>query len=91
MSARLRLSSRKLDTADAEPESTAEVPTGERQELLTVEDIAAKLQVPPSWVYSHANHLGALRLGKYVRFEWNTVLKQLRDGQSSQKGGRRAA
>jgi hypothetical protein len=31
--------------------------------LLTVEELAARLRVQPSWVYTHADELGAFRLG----------------------------
>ena len=42
--------------------------------LLTVEDVAALLQVPPSWVYARTRQRGLeklpfVRIGKYVRFE----------------------
>jgi predicted DNA-binding transcriptional regulator AlpA len=42
-------------------------------ELLTVTQLAAQLQVKPSWVYERTRKGGAdsiphLRLGKYVRF-----------------------
>jgi hypothetical protein len=46
-------------------------------ELLKVEDIAARLRVKVSWVYSHAEELGAFRLGKYLRFSWDRVLERL--------------
>jgi excisionase family DNA binding protein len=47
------------------------------QELLTVEDLATLLRVPRSWVYSHSGDLGAYRLGKYLRFEWERVRERL--------------
>ena len=47
------------------------------QDLLTVEDLATKLRVPPSWVYSHSKDLGAYKLGKYLRFSWARVLGRL--------------
>jgi hypothetical protein len=46
-------------------------------ELLTVSEIARRLRVAPSWVYSHADLLGAFRLGKYLRFDWVRVLEKL--------------
>jgi hypothetical protein len=45
--------------------------------LLKVDDLAARLQVPRSWVYSHAADLGAYRLGKYLRFDWERVRERL--------------
>lgn len=47
-------------------------------ELLTVEEIAARLKVPRSWVYARTRQRGAaqlpyVKLGKYVRFEPEAV------------------
>jgi len=46
--------------------------------LLSVNDLAAKLNLPVSWVYSRTRETGPgsiprVRLGKYVRFEWERV------------------
>ena len=50
--------------------------------LLTVGEVAQRLRVKSSWVYNHAEDLGAYRLGKYVRFRWERVLERLeRDSQ----------
>jgi hypothetical protein len=46
-------------------------------EILTVPELAERLRVGTSWVYSHADILGAYRLGKYVRFSWKRVLGRL--------------
>jgi excisionase family DNA binding protein len=48
-------------------------------QLLTVAEIAALLQVPVSWVYGHlrkraTDRLPAYRLGKYWRFRAEEVL-----------------
>jgi hypothetical protein len=45
--------------------------------LLTVEEVAIRLRVKRSWIYGHAEALGALRLGKYLRFSWPIVLERL--------------
>lgn len=45
--------------------------------ILTVSEVAERLQLPPSWVYSHADALGAYRLGKYLRFSWQRLLERL--------------
>jgi len=45
--------------------------------LLTVEELAARLQVKRSWVYTHADDLGGYRLGKYLRFSWARVIERL--------------
>ena len=50
-------------------------------EILTVPEIALRLRVKASWVYMHADALGAYRLGKYLRFSWHRV--QLRLDQNS--------
>lgn len=47
------------------------------EELLKVDDLAELLQVPRSWVYTHADDLGAYRLGKYLRFSWARVIERL--------------
>ena len=52
-------------------------------ELLTVDEVAIRLRVKTSWVYSHADELGALRVGKYLRFSWSRVVKHLEHGQAS--------
>ena len=46
-------------------------------EILTVEEIATRLKVKTSWVYTHADELGAYKLGKYLRFSWDRVLERL--------------
>ena len=45
--------------------------------LLTVDELAARLRVKPSWVYTHADDLGGYRLGKYLRFSWARVIERL--------------
>ena len=39
------------------------------EQLLTVEQVAERLQVPRSWVYKHLKEIPYIKLGKYVRFE----------------------
>ena len=51
----------------------------EKVDLLTVQELAERLQLKASWVYSHANELGAYRLGKYLRFSWSRVLQHLNE------------
>jgi hypothetical protein len=45
--------------------------------LLTVDEIAVRLHLKRSWVYTHADDLGAYRLGKYLRFSWARVIERL--------------
>ena len=47
--------------------------------LLTVQELADLLKLKPSWVYEHADDLGAYRLGKYVRFSLPRVIQRLED------------
>jgi excisionase family DNA binding protein len=43
--------------------------------LLTVEEVADLLRVPPSWVYANAKSIpGYLKLGRYVRFRKADVI-----------------
>ena len=51
--------------------------------LMTVEEVATKLRVKTSWVYAHADDLGAYRLGKYLRFSWLRVLECLNQNSKS--------
>jgi len=51
--------------------------------LLTVSEVADRLKVKPSWVYSNADRLGALHLGKYLRFNWSKVVECLELGNTS--------
>ena len=51
-------------------------------ELLTVEEVAALLRVPKSWVYERclqtaAHPLPHIKLGKYVRFRKQDILEYL--------------
>lgn len=46
-------------------------------EFLTVQEVADRLRVKASWVYLHADELGAYRLGKYLRFSWQRVLERI--------------
>ena len=49
-------------------------------EILTVSELASLLQVPVSWIYerTRTGQIPHLRLGKYVRFERDTVLEWAR-------------
>jgi len=48
------------------------------EDIITPEELAARLKVPESWVYEKTrgrcrNPIPCLRLGRYVRFDWTTV------------------
>jgi predicted DNA-binding transcriptional regulator AlpA len=58
----------------------------ENQDLLTVQELATKLKVQPSWVYGETRKTGPgtlprVRVGKYLRFFLPEVLTWLRDQQ----------
>lgn len=50
----------------------------ENQELLTIKEMAARLKVPLSWLYSRTRIKGSdfpvIRVGKYCRFEARAVM-----------------
>ena len=56
------------------------------EELLTVQQVADQLHLKSSWVYAHADDLGAYRLGKYLRFRWDRVLARLEGSQKAEQG-----
>jgi hypothetical protein len=48
--------------------------------FLTVQELADRLRLKPSWVYDNADALGAYRLGKYLRFSLSRVLDRIEQG-----------
>ena len=64
----------------------------ENQELLTVEEMAARLKVPPSWLYSRTRVKGSeampgvLRCGKYLRFFPDAVLDWIKTKYGENRG-----
>jgi excisionase family DNA binding protein len=64
------------------------VPTNSAPSLLTVEEVAALLKVPPSWVYDRTRlrtkeRIPGFRLGKYWRFRETDVMAWLEKQRSS--------
>jgi hypothetical protein len=49
-------------------------------DLLIPHEVATLLRVKVGWVYAHADELGALRVGKYLRFRWAHVLACVAEG-----------
>jgi excisionase family DNA binding protein len=52
----------------------------ENQELLTVEEMAEKLKVKPSWIYFRTmqtgnNSIPRVKIGKYLRFNPGAVME----------------
>jgi len=48
------------------------------EDIITPEELAARLKVPETWVYEKTrgrcrNPIPCLRIGKYVRFDWVVV------------------
>jgi excisionase family DNA binding protein len=63
-------------TKRTEP-SAASTPV-QAEDIITPEELAARLKVPDSWVYEKTrgrcrNPIPCLRLGRYVRFDWTAV------------------
>lgn len=70
----------------------------EVMEILTPEEVAKRLKVKVSWVYEKRrprakNPMPCLPLGRYIRFDWNQVLKWLdrlsAEDSHSNKSGRK--
>jgi hypothetical protein len=57
------------------------------EELLTVQQVANRLQLKPSWVYAHTDDLGGVHVGKYLRFRWERVLERLEQSQNRRAQG----
>src|SRR5262249_33675306 len=64
----------------AEHDNTSDAAADDLQELLTVDDVAARLRVSKSWVYEHTRsrrvrtgQLASINIGKYVRFDARAV------------------
>lgn len=54
-----------------------------KTELLTIDELSERLKVPNSWVYARTRETGAqamprLKVGKYLRFEWDAVMAWIR-------------
>jgi hypothetical protein len=60
--------------------------SGHDDEILTVPEVAERLGVKLSWVYTHADLLGAYRLGKYLRFSWWRVRERLNQAAAARLG-----
>ena len=59
------------------------------QDLLTVSELAEKLKVKKSWVYSRTRVKGmkaipCLRVGKYIRFDYGKVINWLENSNLSE-------
>jgi hypothetical protein len=57
-------------------------------QILTLEEVATRLKVTPRWVYEKSrkrcpNPLPAMRIGRYLRFNWVSVSAWLRQLESA--------
>ena len=57
--------------------------------LLNVEQLAAILNVPISWIYGKSREIGPesiprIKVGKYIRFERDKVLEWLKEQQGAE-------
>ena len=66
------------------------------KDLLTPEEVAGRLKVPESWVYEKTrarcrNPIPCLRLGRYVRFDWNAVITWLTAASTQEQNAARTS
>jgi excisionase family DNA binding protein len=66
------------------------------EDILTPEEVAARLKVPESWVYEKTrarcrNPIPCLRLGRYVRFDWNAVITWLTAASTQEQNAARTS
>jgi len=66
-----------VSSLSPQPSVAVELLQGTGAQLLTVDEVAARLSVSRNWVYNHADAIGGYRLGKYLRFSWPRVLERL--------------
>ena len=91
---RLGVSSPSVESvAPSDPKESAVLKAGVSGRLLSVEEVAERLQVPSSWVYDRTrsrglNRIPGFRLGKYWRFDEDEVLAWL---ERQRSGGRVSA
>jgi excisionase family DNA binding protein len=60
------------------------------EDILTPEEVAARLKVPDSWVYEKTrsrcrNPIPCLRIGRYIRFNWSAVVNWLTEGGDAER------
>jgi excisionase family DNA binding protein len=60
------------------------------EDILTPEEVAARLKVPDSWVYEKTrsrcrNPIPCLHIGRYIRFNWSAVVNWLTEGGDAER------
>jgi predicted DNA-binding transcriptional regulator AlpA len=63
------------------------------EDILTPAEVAARLKVPESWVYEKTrarcrNPMPCLRLGRFIRFDWNAVINWLTTASEQENAAR---
>ena len=66
------------------------------EDILTPEEVAARLKVPESWVYEKTrarcrNPIPCLRLGRYIRFDWLAVITWLTEESAQEQNAARTS
>jgi excisionase family DNA binding protein len=66
------------------------------EDVLTPEELAARLKVPESWVYEKTrarcrNPMPCLRLGRYIRFDWDAVINWLTTASTQEQNAARTS
>jgi excisionase family DNA binding protein len=58
-------------------EELATLSPAQQADLLTPEELAAKLKIPLTWVYeqSRQGNIPTRRIGRYIRFDFDEVLQ----------------
>jgi excisionase family DNA binding protein len=61
------------------------------QNLISIKEMASKLDVPPSWLYSRTrtNDVPHYKVGKYVRFDVDQVMEWIKKIQNQTTEERR--
>lgn len=62
----------------------------DKDTFLTVGELAGRLKVPTSWIYSRTresgpNSIPRIKIGKYLRFNWPEVRDWLMEKQNEEK------
>ena len=65
-------------------------PSLEPEDILTPEELAARLKVPEAWVFEKTrsrcrNPIPSLQLGRYVRFDWQAVVSWLQESAAAEE------
>ena len=61
------------------------------QNLIGISEMAKKLDVPVSWIYSRTrtNEIPCIRLGKYLKFDSERVMQWIQEQNENFKFGRK--